>query len=82
MSAERSSHEVLAFGAILAATALAVATTYVCLAFAGRLTAALGPMGIDAATRIVGFFVSAMGVSLIVNGVVEALRSHGLTSLH
>ncbi len=79
---ERSSHEVLAFGAILAATALAVATTYVCLAFAGRLTAALGPMGIDAATRIVGFFVSAMGVSLIVNGVVEALRSHGLTSLH
>lgn len=79
---EHSTHEVVAFGVILAAIVLAVATTYICLAFAGRLTAALGPLGIDASTRIVGFFVSAMGVSLIVNGIVEALRSHGVTSLH
>jgi small neutral amino acid transporter SnatA (MarC family) len=42
----------------------------------------LGPMGIDAVTRIVGFFVSAMGVALIFDGVIEVLETHGFTSLH
>jgi len=46
---EHSSHEALAFGAILAAIFLAVAVTYACLAFATRLTTTLGPLGIDAA---------------------------------
>jgi multiple antibiotic resistance protein len=46
------------------------------------LTTTLGPLGIDAATRIVGFFVSAMGVSLIFNGVMDALRSAGFGGLH
>jgi multiple antibiotic resistance protein len=79
---EHSSHEALAFGAILAAIFLAVAVTYACLAFATRLTTTLGPLGIDAATRIVGFFVSAMGVSLIFNGVMDALRSQGFAGVH
>jgi multiple antibiotic resistance protein len=39
-------------------------------------------MGIDAATRIVGFFVSAMGAGLIFDGVIEVLETHGVTSLH
>jgi len=39
-------------------------------------------MGIDAATRIVGFFVSAIGVGLIFDGAIEALEMHGLTTLH
>jgi multiple antibiotic resistance protein len=39
-------------------------------------------MGIDAATRIVGFFVSAIGVGLVFDGVIEALKTHGITSLH
>ena len=39
-------------------------------------------MGIDATTRIVGYFVSAMGVGLIFNGMIEALEMHGVTSLH
>jgi hypothetical protein len=34
------------------------------------------------ATRIVGFFVSAIGVGLIINGVIEVLETHGFTSLH
>ena len=38
-------------------------------------------MGLDAITRIVGFFVSAMGVALIFDGVIEALESHGVTTL-
>ncbi|CCJ05730.1 MarC family protein [Methylocystis sp. SC2] len=79
---EHSSHEALAFGVILGAIFLAVAVTYACLAFATRLTTTLGPLGIDAATRIVGFFVSAMGVSLIFNGVMDALRSAGFGGLH
>lgn len=79
---EHSSHEALAFGVILGAIFLAVGVTYACLAFATRLTTTLGPLGIDAATRIVGFFVSAMGVSLIFNGVMDALRSAGFGSLH
>ena len=56
--------------------------TYLCLAYAGKLVARLGPMGIDATTRIVGFFVSAMGVGLIFDGVFEALQAHGVTTLH
>ncbi|MFO1104406.1 MAG: MarC family protein [Methylocystis sp.] len=79
---EHSSHEALAFGAILAAIFLAVAVTYGCLIFATRLTKTLGPHGIDAATRIVGFFVSAMGVSLVFSGVIDALKSNGVGGLH
>ena len=51
-------------------------------AYAGKLVARLGPMGIDAITRIVGFFVSAMGAGLIFDGVIETLRAHGVTTLH
>jgi multiple antibiotic resistance protein len=56
--------------------------TFLCLANSERLTKKIGPLGIDAATRIVGFFVSAMGVGLIFDGVIEALEMHGVTSLH
>jgi small neutral amino acid transporter SnatA (MarC family) len=38
-------------------------------------------MGVDAITRIVGFFVSAMGVALIFDGVIEALETHGVTTV-
>lgn len=83
MATIRSSHdEALAFGAILAAVALAMFVTYLCLVFASRLEARLGRVGIDAATRIVGFFVSAMGVSLIFDGVIEALETRGVPGLH
>lgn len=83
MATIRSSHdETLAFGAILLAVLLAIFVTFLCLLFAGRLEARLGRLGIDAATRIVGFFVSAMGVSLVFDGVIEALENRGLTLLH
>jgi multiple antibiotic resistance protein len=42
----------------------------------------LGATGIDAITRIAGFFVSAMGVALIFDGVMEALQTYGATTLH
>ncbi len=74
--------ELLSFIAIASAIVLTMAVTYLCLAYADRLTKWLGPMGIDATTRIVGFFVSAIGVGLIFDGVIEALQMHGVTWLH
>ena len=68
--------------AISAAIVVTMAVTYLCLAYAEKLTQRIGPMGIDATTRIVGFFVSAIGVGLIFDGVIEALEMHGVTSLH
>ena len=79
---KQSGEEALSFVAIAAAIVLTMIVTYLCLAYADRLTKWLGPMGIDAATRIVGFFVSAIGVGLIFDGVIEALEMHGVTSLH
>ena len=78
----QSGDETLSFVAIAAAIVLTMAVTYLCLAYADRLTKWLGPMGIDATTRIVGFFVSAIGVGLIFDGVIEALQMHGVTWLH
>jgi multiple antibiotic resistance protein len=74
--------EILSFVSIAAAIFATMFVTYLCLANAKRMTDKIGPMGIDAATRIVGFFVSAMGVGLIFDGVIDALEMHGVTSLH
>ncbi len=70
------------FIAILIAILATMFVSYLCLAYASKLAARLGAMGIDVATRIVGFFVSAMGVALIFDGVVEALQTIGMTTLH
>jgi multiple antibiotic resistance protein len=78
----QASTELWSFVAIAAAIVTTMFVTFLCLAYADRLTKKLGPMGIDAATRIVGFFVSAMGVGLIFDGVIEVLEMHGMTSLH
>ena len=50
--------------------------TYLILVYAKALNKYLGPHGIDAATRIVGFFVSAIGMGLIFHGIVEALQMY------
>lgn len=78
----QSPSELGAFVAIAAAIVATMVVTFLCLAYADKLTKNLGPMGIDAATRIVGFFVAAMGGGLIFDGVIEALEAHGMTSLH
>ena len=51
--------------------------TYLCLAYADNILGRIGPMGIDAVTCIVGFFVFAMGVGLIFHGVIQALQDYG-----
>jgi multiple antibiotic resistance protein len=52
--------------------------TYLSLASAGPILTKVGPKGIDAATRITGFFVSAMGMGLLFDGIVEFLQSYGI----
>ncbi len=79
---QQSSEEVASFAAVAGAIVATMLVTYLCLAYADKLTRFLGPLGIDATTRIVGFFVSAIGVGLIFNGIIEALETHGVTSLH
>ena len=79
---KHSATELASFVAIVAAIFATMLVTYFCLAYAGKLSEKLGAMGIDAITRIVGFFVSAMGVALMFDGVIEALETHGVTTLH
>jgi MarC family membrane protein len=52
--------------------------TYLSLAYAGPILKKIGPKGIDAASRITGFFVSAMGMGMLLNGLVEFLQSYGV----
>jgi multiple antibiotic resistance protein len=47
------------------------ALTYVCLRASGTLTRFFGPAGVDAITRIMGLLVLAIGIELIVHGIVE-----------
>jgi multiple antibiotic resistance protein len=77
-----TSEELLSLVAIAAAIVATMFVTYLCLANAEKLSRKIGPMGIDAATRIIGFFVSAIGAGLIFDGAIEALEMHGVTSLH
>ena len=74
--------EVAAFIAICAAILAAMLVTYMVLRTSRIVLAKIGLQGIDAATRIVGFFVSAMGVGLIFHGVIEALQTYGLATGH
>ena len=62
--------------AIVAAILLTMITTYLILAYADAIVGYIGPHGIDAATRIVGFFVAAIGVGLIFHGVMEAIQTY------
>jgi multiple antibiotic resistance protein len=79
---KHSESEIFSFLAIAAAILLTMFVTYLCLAYAKNLFGRIGPMGIDAVTRIVGFFVAAMGGGLIFHGVIEALQEYGVIATH
>jgi MarC family membrane protein len=68
--------EFLSLAAIVAAILLTMITTYLILAYADAVTRYLGPHGIDAVTRIVGFFVAAIGMGLIFHGIMEAIQTY------
>ena len=61
--------------AIVAAMMVTMLVIYACLARSDVILKHIGPQGLDAATRIVGFFVAAMGGGLIFHGTIEALRT-------
>lgn len=71
------SHYVTAYAAAAAAIAVAMVVTFLCLRYANLIAGRISPKGISALTRIMGFFVAAIGTGLIFNGVVGALRSAG-----
>ncbi len=64
--------------AILTAIVATMLVTYLALAYAQPILGRIGHNGVDAATRLVGFFVSAMGMGLIFHGLVEVLQSYGV----
>jgi len=72
----------LSLAAIVIAILLTMVVTYLVLAYADAILGRIGPRGIDAATRIVGFFVAAMGMGLIFHGVTEAIRAYVLGGTH
>jgi multiple antibiotic resistance protein len=76
-------HSEFEFASAVAICVAIVATmwvTYLFLAYAKKVLGRIGPKGIDAATRIVGFFVSTMGMGLIFHGVLEAIQTYGTAS--
>ncbi|KJZ37003.1 NAAT family transporter [Pseudomonas sp. B21-040] len=73
-----SNRAVMSFAVVALAICATMFTTYLSLVYAKGILKKIGPQGIDAATRIVGFFVSAMGVGLIFHGTVEFLQSYGV----
>ena len=72
----------LPLAAIAAAILATMAVTYLCLASADRIFNRIGPRAIDAATRIVGFFVAAIGVGLIFHGAMDAFLTYGNGPAH
>jgi multiple antibiotic resistance protein len=72
-------HPISDFTSLLAISLASLAVMgviYLILASAKYLMDRLGAKGIDAATRIVGFFVAAMGMGLVFHGVIEALQTY------
>jgi multiple antibiotic resistance protein len=64
--------------AIVLAIIATMFVTYLALRYAQTILGKIGTKGVDAATRLVGFFVSAMGMGLIFHGLVEVLQLYGL----
>jgi multiple antibiotic resistance protein len=74
----KQTESVLALLTILFAILATMSVTYLVLAYAERIMRRIGPQGVDAATRIVGFFVSAMGMGLVFHGLTEVLATYGI----
>jgi multiple antibiotic resistance protein len=77
-SLKSSTEEIFSMLMIAAAAILCMAVIYLTLAYADTIVKRIGKKGIDAATRITGFFVATMGMGLIFHGVSEFLKSFGI----
>jgi multiple antibiotic resistance protein len=72
--------------AVIASVVLAIVATmfvtYLSLVYARKIHGLIGAKGVDAATRIVGFFVASMGMGLVFHGVVQSLQQYGIIHMH
>lgn len=59
----------LDYAAIIAGIVTVALITYAVLRLSGRLVQFIGPVGVNAMTKIMGFLLMSMGVQFIVNGV-------------
>jgi multiple antibiotic resistance protein len=55
-----------------------MAVTYLCLFRAQAILRLVGAKGVDAVTRIIGFFLATMGIRLLFDGAMEALQAYGV----
>lgn len=73
-----SERMLMSFAVVSLALVSTMLVIYLSLIYSKAILKKVGPQGIDAATRIVGFFVAAMGVGMICHGMVEFLQSYGV----
>jgi len=74
-SLKSSSEEWFSILMISLAAIACMSVIYLTLAYADKIFKRIGKKGIDAATRIVGFFVATMGMGLIFHGLSEFIKS-------
>ncbi|MCK9220818.1 MAG: MarC family protein [Bacteroidales bacterium] len=68
--------EILSVIVIAFAAIACMLVIFLTLAYAQKIVRRIGEKGIDATTRIVGFFVATMGMGLIFHGLVEFLQTY------
>jgi multiple antibiotic resistance protein len=68
--------ELLSICVIAVAALACMFVIFLTLAYAQKIVRHIGEKGIDAATRLVGFFVAAMGMGLIFHGLIEFLQTY------
>lgn len=66
---------------VTAAMVVCMLVTLFTLRASARILFRIGEKGLDATTRMVGFFVSAMGVGLVFHGIVDALHTYGFVHM-
>jgi len=66
------------YAAIIAGIITVALLTYVILRMAGGLVRFIGPVGVNAMTKILGFLIMSMGVQFVVNGTLAIATDPGL----
>jgi multiple antibiotic resistance protein len=69
---------IASLAAVSAAIVASMFVTFLVLLSSRRILRRIGAKGVDAATRLVGFFVSAMGMGLMFHGIIDALQTYGV----
>ncbi len=64
--------------AIIAGIISVAVITYVVLRLSGRLVRFIGPVGVNAMTKIMGFLIMTMGVQFVVNGITDPDLLHAI----